>query len=76
MADEVVTKEELNAIKSVLQSWKAAGEKDPLLPSNASVGEEEKCDAFGLNDNGEVELRRGVLISDTLSVKDQPKEGE
>ena len=76
MAGEVLTKTERGAIKSVLDSWKMLGVKDPCLPLNTASEEDGLVDVFALDANDKVEVRRNVPISKTVFSKDQPDELE
>ena len=57
MAGEVLTKTERDAIKSLLDSWKTLGVKDPCLPLNPALEEDGLVDVFALDANDKIEVR-------------------
>lgn len=70
MSNITTSIEDLVAIKGVLESWKADGVANPLLPLNVDLDGDGLTDAYGLDENGEVILVPGTKIEDTVYVSD------
>lgn len=66
MADLTLTPEDREAIRSILQAERDAGNPLPLLPADVDLDGDEICDAFGLDAFGQVCVVPGVRLAGTL----------
>ena len=58
--------EDLEAIKSILEHYKADGVENPLLPTDVDMDGDGIADAYGLDSEGNVILVPGVPLTETV----------
>ena len=66
MADLTITREDAEAIKSILLQWRTEGVENPLLPMDVDVDGDGIVDSFGLDENDEVVVVLGRPLKETV----------
>jgi len=70
MADVEVGAEDAQAIKEILLQWRSEGVENPLLPADVDLDGDGIADSFGLDENDELVVVRGVKLEDTVYVSE------
>lgn len=70
MVDVTLTREDVEAIKSILLQWRSEGKTNPLLPMDVDINGDGLVDSFGLDENGEVTLVLSTPLEETVYVSD------
>lgn len=58
--------EDQAAIKEMLQTWKAEGNENPMLPVDIDFNGDGLTDSIGLDDDGELVVISGVPVEETV----------
>lgn len=58
--------EDFAAVLSALLAWKADGVERPMIPIDADVDGDGTCDAFGLDESGQLAFVSGVALAETV----------
>ena len=66
MADLTLTADDRDAVKQILLAERDRGVTHPLLPADVDLDGDGICDAFGLNDAGEVVVVSGARLEHTV----------
>jgi hypothetical protein len=65
-----LSREDYQAIRSILLGYRADGVNDPLLPMNVDIDGDGTCDAYALDENDDVVYRSSAPLKDTVYISD------